>query len=161
VKRSLIAFATLALLSAPVSAQEWGTDFNMGTFAGGGGTDASGSLSFECADPSSGFDTAGQPFIELKPMAGVVLNKKSVPSEGVTFWVEDEQSYLLPMSLEPGGQSLSYDYSADSVQSVRDLVAALRSGSRVAAYAGKTQLVMMTLDGSSKALEFVESCIGG
>lgn len=157
--RRWAAAAILSLLVLPAAAQEWTTDFNMGTFLAGGGSEAQGFLSFECPDPSSGFDTAGQPFVTLTPKAGVVLNKKSVPPEGITFWVGDEQSFLLPMSIEPGNASLSYDYSADSVQSVRDLVTALRSGSGVAAYAGETMLVMIGLDGSSKALEYIDGCI--
>jgi hypothetical protein len=157
--RAWLGAMAMAVLALPASAQEWTTGFNMGTFLAGGGSDATGYLNFECADESSGFSTAGQPFITLTPMAGVVLNKKFVPKDGITFWVEDEFSYLLPMSLEAGGQSLNYDYSAESVQSVRDLVAQLRKGSGVTAYAGDTRLVMIPLQGSAKALEFIDGCI--
>ena len=160
--RIIIAVATLALLILPTQAQDWGTDFNMGTFAAGGGSAANGYLNLECPDESSGFDTAGQPFVTLTPMDGVVLNKKSVPEEGIAFWVDDDQSYLLPMSLEPSGNSLDYDYSVESAQSVRDMVEAMRKGDTVTAYAGGLdgiRLVMITLDGSAAALEFVEGCI--
>lgn len=162
--KRIVPMLALVALAWPASAQDWGTGFNMGTHLAGGGSDANGWLSFECADKGSdsGFATEGQPFLSLRPMAGVVLSKKSIPHDGIAFWVGDDMSFLLPMSLEPGGKTLSYDYSEESVQEVRYLVDALRQGKFVTAYAGgleDTRLVSITLEGSYGALEFIEGCI--
>ena len=155
----IVAGIALALIASPALAQDWGTDFNMGTFAAGGGSAANGYLNLECADKSSGFESAGQPFIALTVMDGVELDKKSLPGE-ITFWVGDDQSYLLPMSIEAGSTTrLVYDYSADTVEQARWLVEALREGSSVTAKADETILATIELEGSDDALELVEECI--
>ena len=156
------AFLAIAFSTSSATAQEWTTDFNMGSFLAGGGNEASGYLSFECSDDGTAYSPPGQPYITLTPMAGVVLNKKTLPSDGIAFWVGDDQSFLLPMSVDPGGKSLSYDYSAESLQEVRWLVEALRKGNTVTAFAGAPEdlrLIRFTLDGSHDALEYIDGCI--
>ena len=149
----------MALIASPALAQDWGTDFNMGTFAAGGGSAANGYLNLECADKSSGFDSAGQPFIALTVIDGEQLDKKSLPGE-ITFSIDDDQSYLLSMSIEDGSTTrLVYDYSDDTVEQARGLVEALRKGSIVTAKADETILASLDLEGSDDALELVEDCI--
>lgn len=152
----------MALLATSAVAQDWSTDFNMGSLLAGGGNEAGGYLSFECMDEGDAGDPVGIPYLTLSPMVGVVVNKKSVPADGISFWVGDDKSFLVPMSVDPGGTSLSYDYSTQSVQEVRWLVEALRVGDTVTAFAGTPEdlrLIRFGLDGSSEALELIEGCI--
>lgn len=156
-----LAALSLCVLSfaSPAVAQDWDSFFNMGTFTAGGGSDANGWLSLECADPDSGFSSAGRPFLSVTVMSGISLNKKSL-ADGLAFWVDDGQSYLLPMSLEDGSSTiLHYDYSDDSVDEVLHLVEALRKGDRVGLEVGTEFVMKVTLEGSFQALEYVEGCI--
>ena len=146
-------------LASPAVAQDWDSYFNMGTFAAGGGSDANGWLSLECADPDSGFSSAGRPFLSVTVMSGISLNKKSL-ADGLAFWVDDGQSYVLPMSLEEGSSTiLHYDHSDDSVGEVLDLIEALRKGGNVGLEMGAEFVMRVTLEGSFQALEYVEACI--
>lgn len=146
-------------LASPAVAQDWDSFFNMGTFTAGGGSDANGWLSLECADPDSGFDTAGRLFLSVTVMSGISLNKKSL-ADGGTFWVDDGKSYVLPLSLENGSSTiLHYDYSDDTVGQVLDLVETLRKGGSVGLEVGTEFVMRVTLEGSFQALEYVEGCI--
>lgn len=157
--RVFAGIVALAMIASPALAQDWGTDFNMGTFAAGGGSPDNGYLNLECAGEGSGFDFAGQPFIALTVIDGEQLDKKSLPDE-ITFWVDDEQSYLLPMSIEEGSTTrLVYDYSADTVEQARGLVEAMRQGSIVTAKADENVIASLDLEGSNDTLELVEDCI--
>jgi hypothetical protein len=156
--RLAIALASL-LGAAPAAAQDWNTYFNMATFGAGGGSDANGWLNFECAGPDSGFSTAGRPHIALRVKDGVTLDKKSL-EDGPTFWVGDDQSFLLPMQLqERSTTSLNYQYDEASVPQVLEFLAALRRGVRFSAMLGDENIAAITLEGSSAALQFVEGCI--
>lgn len=148
-----------ALLASPALAQDWGSYFNMGTFAAGGGSDANGWLHFECAGPDSGFSTAGRPHISVRVRDGVELDKKTLAA-GVWFWVGDGASYDVPVQLEQGSSTvLVYDYSAQSVPGVLDFIAALRRGERFGLVVGAENVASITLEGSHAALEYVEGCI--
>ena len=157
-KRLPASLVAVALLVSPVPAQDWGSDFNMGTFAAGGGSDANGWLHFECADPDSGLGTAGRPHMSLRIKDGATLDKKSVAD--LSFWVGDDKSFLLPMQFERGSTDLLvYRYSPETAAEVLYLIEALREGERFAANLGNDNVAAITLDGSHAALEFVEGCI--
>jgi hypothetical protein len=133
----------------------------MATFGAGGGSDADGWFNFECAGSDSGFDSAGQPFFSLR--IGERFENKKAPLEPmIDIWVDDGQSYLVPMSLEAQStKSLSYDRNPEFFAEVQDLIAALRRGDRATAWSGERQLASVALDGSFAALEYVAACVAG
>ncbi len=155
---AVILISTLSLL-ASVEAQDWNGYFSMATFGAGGGSDENGWLNFECADPSSGFSTAGRAYMQMRLMEGVQLSKNSLPAD-VAFWVGDSQSYLFPMVLTPDTTNgLSYAYSAETTQEMLDFIAALREGNSVTAFLDDVRLIRIELQNSSSALSAIEGCV--
>lgn len=160
-KRLVFGFWAGFLLIGPAWADEWSTYYNMATFGAGGGADDGGWMNFECAGSDSGFSTAGQPYFTLRIGQGF-SRKKLTLEETITFFVDDGQSYVLPMSLElQSTDNLAYDHSPELLGEMQDFIAALRRGDWVTAWSGQRQLARVALDGSFAALEFVAACIAG
>lgn len=161
-KRVILALAASGILfSGPVWADIWGTYYNMATFGAGGGADAGGWFNFECAGADSGFETAGQPYFSVR-IGEEFIQEQLTLEETTAFWVDDGQSYALPMRLEAGSaDNLSYEHSAQTLEEMRDFIAALRRGDRATVWSGQQQLASVALDGSYAALEYVEACVAG
>lgn len=159
----LTGFGLLAsiLLIDPAWAGSWSNYYNMATFVAGGGTDEGGWFNFECADEESGFSMAGQPFFDV--MIGEKFHQeKAALKPTVAFFVDDGQSYLLPMNLERDSTThLHYDRNPETFPEMQDFIAALRRGNQVTAWSGEQQLVSIALNGSFAALQFVEACVAG
>jgi len=153
------AVAMIAALSiAPASAAPWGTDYNMGTFAAGGGSPSEGQLNLECGDPDAGIANYGELNLQLTIAAGASLKAKS-PLDSVQFAV-DGKVLDMPMEIEHGSSGvLNYVREAEGAALAQELVTAMRHGDSVKISYQGTELANVGLSGSNAALEVIDSCI--
>lgn len=156
--RPTIGLLAVLVFAAPVVAAPWGTDYNMGAFGAGGGSDEDGWLTLECGDPDAGVPSYGELFLTFTPGAGASFNKKQVFTY-LTF-VVGAKTIDLPIELEPGSSnSFAYVREAEGAALTQSLVAAMRGGDRVRVLLDDNQLGDISLEGSSEALEAIDSCI--
>lgn len=155
IKPTIVVLASL-LLIAPATASPWGTDYRMGTFAAGGGSDAEGRLTLECGDPDAGIDFYGQLYLTFTPAAGASFDKKR-PLTHMSF-VIGARTIDLPIETAGSG-TFAYVQEAEGAALVQSLVSALRGGDRVRVTLGDDQLGDISLEGSSAALQAIDSCI--
>lgn len=149
---------TCLMLIAPVAAEPWGTDYNMGTFAAGGGSDEEGWLSLECGDPEGGLTNYGELYLLFTPATDATFNKKQQLTY-LTFTVGSD-TFDLPIELEPGSSNtFAYVREAEGAVLTQGLVSAMRGGDRVQISLDGVQLGDISLEGSGAALEAIDQCI--
>jgi hypothetical protein len=153
IKPTIMVLASL-LTIAQATAAPWGTDYHMGTFGAGGGSDAEGRLTLECGDPDAGIDFYGQLYLTFTPAAGASFDKKR-PLTYMTFAVGAK---TIDLPIETAGSG-TFAYVHEGAALTQSLVSALRGGNRVRVMLGDDQLGDISLEGSSAALEAIESCI--
>ncbi|UJW84298.1 DUF1176 domain-containing protein [Devosia sp. SL43] len=145
-------------LAVPALAAPWGTDYNMGTFAAGGGSEQEGWLSLECGDPQGGLSNFGELYLLFTPAAGASFNKKQ-PLTYLTFTIGAE-TFDLPIELEPGSSdTFAYMREAEGSILTQGLVSAMRNGESVQISLDGQQLGDISLEGSDEALEAIDECI--
>lgn len=153
----LPALVLLAFLPAvAVNAQPepiWGGYYTRGTFAAGGGSEARGSISLECAGPN--LADAGAFFLQLTPAARIEPFVDAPPQ--LDFMV-DGQLMTLPVTAENG---VVFFYRAEPEDDVLALalIAVLRRGNRLIVSAPELDIANIPLKGSSQALAYVEECV--
>jgi hypothetical protein len=156
--RLTIAALACFALAGPVTAAPWGTDYNMGTFAAGGGSDEDGWLSLECGDPEGGLDNYGELYLLFTPAKDASFNKKQ-PLTYLTFTIGSD-SFDLPIELEAGSSNtFAYVREAEGATLTQGLVLAMRNGDRVQISLDGAQLGDISLEGSNAALEAIDECI--
>ena len=153
----LIGLLGLALAS-PAMAAPWGTDYNMGQFAAGGGSETEGQLTMQCGDPDAGIADYGELNMQLTVASGSKFDGQS-PSDYVQFVVGDT-SVDIPMELEPGSSTvLDYVHEAEGAARTQDLVTALRGGKSVTVSYQGVEFATIDLTGAKDALEAIDACI--
>lgn len=143
-------------LAVPVMAAPWGTGYTMGTYGAGGGSEAEGRLTLECGDPDAGIDFYGELYLTFTPAEGASVNKKQ-PLTYMTF-VIDAKTIDLPIE-RAGSGTFAYVHEAEGAALTQSLVSAMRRGDRVRVMLDDDQLGDISLEGSSAALEAIDSCI--
>ena len=155
--RAVMIIAVL-LAASPAAAAQWGTDYNMGTFAAGGGSASEGQLNLECGDPDAGIANYGELNLQLTIAAGVSLKAKN-PLDYVQFAVGGKVLDM-PMEIEDGSSGvLNYVHEAEGAALTQELVTAMRHGESVKVSYRGTELANVGLSGSNAALEAIDSCI--
>lgn len=161
IRLTLSVFAVLMSI-APVMAAPWVTDYHMGAFIAGGGSDEEGWLSLECGDPEQAVDGStmsyGELFLNFTPATGARFNKKQALTY-LSFVIGDD-TIDLPIELEPGsGNNFAYVREAEGSILTQGLVSAMRDGERVQISLDGQQLGDIGLEGSNEALEAIDECI--
>ena len=156
--RVAIVVMIAALSIGPVFAAPWGTDYNMGTFAAGGGGAGQGQLNLQCGDPDAGIADYGVLNMQLTVASASRFAGES-PADYVQFVVGDT-SVDIPMELEQGSSTV-LDYVDEAEGSVRTqaLVTALRGGKSVRVEYQGVELATIALGGAKDALEAIDACI--
>lgn len=160
--RRTIGVLTVLMFSAPAIAAPWVTDYQMGAFIAGGGSDEEGWLNLECGDPEQAVEGStasyGELFLNFTPAAGASFNKKQALTY-LTF-VIGAKTLDLPIELEPGSSdAFSYVHEAEGAALTQSLVSAMRGGDRVRVMLDGAQLGDISLEGSGAALDAIDSCI--
>ncbi|GLQ54462.1 hypothetical protein [Devosia nitrariae] len=149
----------LALVpAAPVHAQPapiWGGYYNMGTFAAGGGSEAGGSISLECAGPD--LADAGAFLLELTPAARIEPFADAPPQLDFSI---DGKIMTVPVTAE-NGAVFFYRSEPEGDVLALELIAGLRRGNRLVVSAPELDIVDIPLRGSSQALLHVAECVAG
>ena len=150
------------ILQAPAMSAPWVTDYHMGAFIAGAGSDAEGWLNLECGDPEQAVEGStmsyGELFLNFTPAAGARFNKKQTLTY-LTF-VIGAAPIDLPIELEAGSSdSFAYVREAEGAALARSLVSAMRSGDRVQVMLDGVQLGDIGLEGSDAALAAIDECI--
>jgi hypothetical protein len=147
----------LALLPAAAAyaqpAPVWGGYYNMGTFAAGGGSEAGGSISLECAGPDLG--DAGTLHLQLTPAARIEPFADAPPQLDFSI---DQQLITVPVTAENGAVFFYRSEPEDDALAL-ELIAALRRGNRLVVSAPELDIADIPLKGSSQALVSVEACV--
>ena len=160
--RRTIGVMTALMLAAPAMAAPWVTDYQMGAFIAGGGSDEEGWLSLECGDPEQAVEGSsmsyGELFLNFSAAQGTSFNKKQTLTY-LTF-VIGAKTIDLPIELEAGSSdTFSYVREAEGAALTQSLVSAMRGGDRVQVMLDDVQLGDIGLEGSSAALEAIDECI--
>jgi hypothetical protein len=160
--RLIMSVLAALTLVAPTMAAPWVTDYQMGAFIAGGGSDEEGWLSLECGDPEQAVEGSsasyGELFLLFTPATGIRFNKKQTLTY-LTFVIGDE-TIDLPIELEPGSsETFSYVHEAEGAILTQGLVSAMRGGDRVQVSLDGVELGDISLEGSSEALDAIDDCI--
>ena len=153
---SLAAVASLAGLGAAGAESRWTSDYQMGAFVAGGGSDEEGWITLECVDPESGAPSPGTLSLSLTPQTGVDLATGDSP-DLLAFWVDEAGSIPIPVHWE--GESLVMDEIGASLR--RSLLTMLRVGDTLWVRTAERDAEMaaeISLAGSTAALAGFEAC---
>lgn len=154
-KSFAIGLTAALLLTSPAWAQTWGSDYNMGSIGVFAGTDASGTLSIDCAETGNGVVEQGSLSIFVRPQAGTSTDSNS-PGD-VTFNV-DGQSVSLPVS-DNSGDGFVYEKTAKTLADAKTLIDLLRNGKHLFITSEFETLADIPLDGAAAALEGIDTCL--
>lgn len=151
---AMILLASLAL-AAPALAQDWGSDYNMGSIGVLGGNSASGTISIDCADAGNGVVEKGALSIFLKPGAASMIG---ATSPGALDFDVDGTTVSLPVA-DDAGDGFIYEKTTESLIDVTALIDMLKGGKQLTVTAGAEQIASIGLDGAAAALDGVEACL--
>lgn len=153
-RTALTLLATLAL-AAPALAQSWGSDYNQGIIGVLGGTEATGTISINCADSGNSVVPDGALSIFLNPATTSEIGNTS-PGD-LTFTV-DGTAVSLPVT-DNQGDGFVYDKSAATLDQATQLIDLLETGKSLVVTAGGTELATIALDGAGEALDGIDACL--
>jgi len=154
-KSFAIGLTAMLLLISPAWAQTWGSDYNMGSIGVFAGTEASGTISLDCAESGNAFVEQGALSIFVKPQAGLVMEANS-PGD-LTFNV-DGQSVSLPVS-DNSGDGFVYEKTPETLADAKTLIGLLRNGEHLIITSEFATLADIPLDGAADALDGVDTCL--
>ena len=154
-KHLAIGLSAILLLVSPAWAQTWGSDYNMGSIGVRAGTDASGTITLDCAESGNAFVDQGALSIFVRPKADAPA-KDAAPAS-LNFDV-DGQSVSLPVS-DNSGDGLIYEKTPETLAAATGLIAMLRDGKQLTVSNGTDVLAQMRLDGATEALDGVDACL--
>lgn len=146
---ALVPAAAAYAQPAPV----WGGYYNMGTFAAGGGSEAGGSISLECAGPD--LADAGVFHLKLRPAADIEPFAHAPPQLDFNI---DGRVVNVPVTAE-NGAVFFYRAEPEGDALALMLIAALRRGYRLIVSAPELDIADIPLKDSSEALVYVEECV--
>lgn len=151
----IVSALVLVMLASPAMAQDWGSDYNMGSIGVLGGNSASGTISIDCAEAGNGVVEKGALSIFLRPGAAVMIDDKS-PGE-LTFDV-DGTAVDLPVS-DNKGDGFVYEKTAATLIDATALLDLLKGGKELVVTAKADEIARIGLDGAAEALDGVEACL--
>lgn len=152
---SLILIVTGLAFSAPAFAQDWGSDYNMGSIGVLGGSEANGTIMVDCAEAGNPVVPKGSLTIFLKPAHRADIGAES-PGD-LTFSV-DGTDVVLPVS-DNKGDGFVFDKTPKTLANATTLIDLLKSGQELLVTAGDTDIARIPLDGAAAALDGVEACL--
>ena len=151
---AMVILASFAL-AAPALAQEWGSDYNMGSIGVLGGNSASGTISIDCAEAGNGVVDRGALSIFLKPGAASMIGSASPGELGFDV---DGTTVSLPVA-DDAGDGFVYEKTTASLIDATALIDLLKGGKQLTVTAGTEQIASIGLDGAAAALDGVEACL--
>lgn len=140
------------LASAPVLAQDWGSDYNMGSIGVVGGTEATGTITIDCAEAGNGVVEQGSLSVFVSPAPGITA------SAGDFIFTIGGEDITLPFA-DNGGDSFVHDKTPESLDALQALIDGLESGSEVVVTEANNEIARIGLDGAGEALDGVEACL--
>lgn len=154
-KHTAILILAGALLTSPAAAQNWGSDYNMGSIGVLGGTEADGTISIDCAEAGNAVVPQGALSIFLNPAQDVEIDSASV---GDLVFAVDGTEVTLPVA-DNGGDGFVFDKTSASLPQAQQLLDLLETGDELVVTAGGTELARIGLQGAGEALDGVEVCL--
>lgn len=151
-KTSAIVVLTGLLLASPVSAQGWGSDYNMGSIGVMGGDAASGTIVIDCAEAGNAVVPEGALSLFVTPAAG------SAATAGEFGLAIGATSITLPFA-DNGGDGFVHDKTPDSLDRLTALIDALETGEEVVVTQADREIARIGLAGAGAALDGVETCL--
>lgn len=151
-KKSLILVLTGALMATTAIAQDWGSDYNMGSIGVSGGNEASGAIVIDCAEAGNGLVPQGSLSVFVNPAVGV-----EATAGDFSFQVGDT-AITLPVA-DNAGDGFVHDKTADSLDALTALIDALETGDEVVVSQAGTEIARIGLEGAGTALDGVEACL--
>lgn len=153
----LVALGAATALSPtiPANAQPapiWGGYYNDGVYAAGGGSEADGHITLQCAGDE--LADAGTFHLELQPAAQIDPFVDAPPQ---LDFVIDGRVFTLPVTAENGATFFHTSEPGDP--DAPALVGALRRGLALTVSAPELDIAEISLRGSSRALVEVERCL--
>jgi len=151
----LVTLCALAPFSVAQAQPEpiWGGYFNNGVFAAGGGSEADGHISLECAGDT--LADAGSFTLQLTTAARIEPFIDAPPE--LDFFIDGE-IITVPVTAEDGKVFFYRSEPADDDVTLA-LVHALRRGYDLIVSAPEVNIAEISLVGSSRALVYVEDCV--
>ena len=154
-KHFIVGITASLMLASPAWAQTWGSDYNMGSIGILGGTEASGTISLDCAESGNAFVEPGALSIIVRPQPGALPDGNS-PGD-LTFNV-DGQSVSLPVS-DNSGDGFVYEKTSETLADAKTLIGLLRNGEHLFITSEFATLADIPLDGAAEALDGVDTCL--
>lgn len=148
----VILVLTGLLMASPAIAQDWGSDYNMGSLGVSGGDAASGTIVIDCAEAGNGVVPQGSLSVFVNPAAGVTA------IAGDFAFQIGSTAITLPF-VDNGGDGFVHDKTADSLDQLTALIDALETGTDVVVTQGGSEIAHIGLDGAGAALDGVEACL--
>lgn len=150
--RIAITILTSLALAAPAVAQDWGSDYNMGSIGVLGGSEATGTFSLDCAEAGNGVVRQGSLSVFLNPAAGTVA------AAGDFVLDIDGEAITLPFA-DNQGDGFVHDKSASSLPALTALVDGLETGTVLVVTQGDTVVARIGLVGAAAALDGIDVCL--
>ncbi|HEY8576504.1 MAG TPA: hypothetical protein VIL88_09230 [Devosia sp.] len=147
--------AGLMLAAFPSFAQEWGSDYNMGSIGVLGGTEADGTISIDCAESGNAVVPQGSLSIFLNP--AVRAEGADAAATELTFSV-DGTDVVLPVTRE-GGEAFVFSKMPETLDQATQLIDLLETGEELVVTADGEHLARIGLEGAGAALDGVEVCL--
>ncbi len=146
--------ATMAFVT-PAAAQEWGSDYNMGSIGITGGTPADGTITIDCAEAGNAVVPQGSLSIWLQPAVRAI--GAGSPADELTFAV-DGTELVLPVSAEEGS-GFVFNKTAETLDLASQLIGLLQTGTELVVTGESGHLARIDLQGAAAALDGVEVCL--
>ena len=150
---ALIALAPLSPALAQQPAPIWGGHYNMGVFAGGGGSEQDGHISLSCSGET--LADAGAFFLQLTPASRIEPFVDAPPQLDFSI---DGKLFSLPVTAENGAVFFYRSEPDDDGQPLA-LIDALRRGLVLTVSAPELDIAEISLRGSFEALTYVNECV--
>ncbi|MGB3338589.1 MAG: hypothetical protein WBA73_15550 [Devosia sp.] len=151
-KKPVILVLTAMLMASPAIAQDWGSDYNMGSIGVSGGDAASGTIVIDCAEAGNGVVPQGSLSVFVNPAPGAAAT-----AGDFSFHIGGN-AITLPFA-DNGGDGFVHDKTADSLDQLSALFDALETGDEVVVRQADSEIADIGLAGAGAALDGVEACL--
>lgn len=150
-RTAILVCASLAMM-APAVAQDWSSDYNMGSIGVSGGNEAAGILVIDCAEAGNGVVAQGALSLFLTPASGATATAGdfvfAIGDAPITLKFADNQ-----------GDGFYHDKTPDSLDALTALIDGLETGDTLVVTQGANEIARIPLDGAGAALDGVDVCL--
>lgn len=151
-QKSLTLAFTVLLLASPAIAQDWGSDYNMGSIGVLGGTAASGTIAIDCAEAGNAIVPQGSLSVFVNPVPNATA------TAGDFDFAIGQAAVTLPFA-DNGGDGFVHEKTADSLDQLSALIDALATGDEVVISQAGSEIARIGLSGAGAALDGIEVCL--